>query len=221
MLSSVAAVSGGKMTAADVERYLAEAVFPVLTDALADMCLLQPADPFQWLAGHLPKLSPKVMSAPAAGPVDTLTASGAATMNQLQEVQPQLDGSLIATRASQQVVFDLEIKLNQIQSQAVLKDRQIQVLEQRCATSEKAADTAMLKLKVAADECERLEREVENIQQKSAAMKLVAQTALADEATAKWREADSALQQCRHAMQRDADRLQVFCGGASALDMPQ
>jgi septal ring factor EnvC (AmiA/AmiB activator) len=36
------------------------------------------------------------------------------------------------------------------------------------------------------------------------------QTSRADEATAKWREAEADVRQCRHAMQLDADRLQVM-----------
>ena len=78
-------------------------------------------------------------------------------------------------------------------------------------------------LKAARDRCEAMQQQLQVLASNGDMMyqKSVAQTALADEATAKWREADSALQQCRHAMQRDADRLQVFCGGASALDMPQ
>ena len=40
---------------------------------------------------------------------------------------------------------------------------------------------------------------------------LQAQTARADEATAKWREAESDIRQCKQAMQLDAARLQVWC----------
>ena len=36
------------------------------------------------------------------------------------------------------------------------------------------------------------------------------QTSRADEATVMWREAEADVRQCRHAMQLDADRLQVM-----------
>jgi hypothetical protein len=46
------------MTPSDVEHYLETHIFPVLNGALADLCLLQPSNPFKWLANHLLELAP-------------------------------------------------------------------------------------------------------------------------------------------------------------------
>jgi hypothetical protein len=94
----------------------------------------------------------------------------------------------------------------------IKKDANLQSLEKACATSVLAAETATSKLKAAADECRRLERELENvcIDTSRLKMQLQTQTARADEATAMWREAEADVRQCRHAMQLDADRLQVL-----------
>jgi hypothetical protein len=213
MLSAIAAASGGKMTASEVELYLTAQVFPVLTEALADICIVQPANPSEWLAAHLLKLSPHLSRpAPEATPADMATA-----VNQLRELQQQRDDSLNETRSAQKFALEAESKLNQVQSEAISKDRYIQILEQRCASSEKAAAATALQFKAAADQCKRLEKELEQAHPEVTAVKLQAQAARADEATAKWREAEAAVQQCRHAMQLDADRLQVLCGGAFSV----
>ena len=48
------------------------------------------------------------------------------------------------------------------------------------------------------------------LQMETLSKQLQDQTSRADEATAKWREAEAGTRQCRHAMQLDADRLQVM-----------
>ena len=48
------------------------------------------------------------------------------------------------------------------------------------------------------------------LQMETMRQQLQDQTSRADEATAKWREAEAGTRQCRHAMQLDADRLQVM-----------
>jgi hypothetical protein len=152
--------------------------------------------------------------------VDDALRQLAIALNQLREMQQQRDDSLIAARAAEQVSFELESKLKQIQSETTSKDKQIQSLEQRRVASERAAETAALKLRAAADECKRLEKETQDVQREAEHIKaqLQAQAARADAATAKWREAEAEVQQCRHAMQLDAGRLQVFCScGASAF----
>jgi hypothetical protein len=152
--------------------------------------------------------------------VDDALRQLAIAMNQLREMQQQRDDSLIAVRAAEQVSFEFESKLKQIQSETTSKDMQIQSLEQRRVASEKAAETAALKLRAAADECKRLEKEAKDAQNETEHIKtqLQSQAARADAATAKWREAEAEVQQCRHVMQLDAGRLQVLNScGASAL----
>ncbi len=72
MLSAVATASGRKITPSDVEPYLAAKVFPVLTEALADLCLLQPDDPLEWLAAQLLKLARQVSQPAHAGTLANL-----------------------------------------------------------------------------------------------------------------------------------------------------
>jgi CRP-like cAMP-binding protein len=47
------------MTPAEVQKYLETLVVPVLTEALADMCLQKPHDPFKWLASYLLEHNPR------------------------------------------------------------------------------------------------------------------------------------------------------------------
>lgn len=53
------AAPGRLMTPTDVEQYLETTVIPALKEALADMCLSQPANPLEWLATHLLELVPR------------------------------------------------------------------------------------------------------------------------------------------------------------------
>jgi hypothetical protein len=74
-------------------------------------------------------------------------------------------------------------------------------------------------LKAALDRCDAMQQQLLQLTSQADAISgmMQAQAARADEATAKWREAEAAVQQCRHAMQLDADRLQVLCGGAFSV----
>jgi hypothetical protein len=76
----------------------------------------------------------------------------------------------------------------------------------------KKTETAASKLKVTANECIRLQIELEGIQLENDHTKqlLRSQIARADDATMKWREAEADARQCRQSMQLDADRLQVL-----------
>ena len=47
------------MTPSEVQKYLETLVVPVLTEALADMCLQKPHDPFKWLASYLLEHNPR------------------------------------------------------------------------------------------------------------------------------------------------------------------
>ena len=53
------AATTSNMTPAEVQKYLETLVVPVLTEALADMCLQKPADPFKWLAMYLLEHNPR------------------------------------------------------------------------------------------------------------------------------------------------------------------
>jgi hypothetical protein len=160
---------------------------------------------------ELVQASTQSKSAQVGGVLEQLTA----TMNQLREMQQQRDNCLLDIRAAEQRVFELEGQLSQIQSEAAAKDSLIRNLTQRCISLEKATENATSKFKAAADECKRLEREKESYQPEAAVIELQTQTARADEATAKLREAEDELQRCRYTMQHDADRLQVMCDGVA------
>jgi hypothetical protein len=136
----------------------------------------------------------------------------AATTDELREMQQQHEDSLSAARTAEQTASQLQNRLDKIQQESINRDANHQSLEKACATSVLAAETATSKLKAAADECRRLERELEivSVDTSRLKMQLQTQTARADEATAMWREAEADVRQCRHAMQLDADRLQVL-----------
>lgn len=53
------AATTSSMTPAEVQKYLETLVVPVLTEALADMCLQKPHDPFKWLASYLLEHNPR------------------------------------------------------------------------------------------------------------------------------------------------------------------
>jgi CRP-like cAMP-binding protein/nucleoside diphosphate kinase len=53
------AATTSNMTPAEVQKYLETLVVPVLTEALADMCLQKPHDPFKWLASYLLEHNPR------------------------------------------------------------------------------------------------------------------------------------------------------------------
>ena len=69
---AAAAAPCRNMTRSDVEQYLGANVFPVLKEALAEMCLLQPANPFEWLVAHLLERAPPASTGfvPAVKSVD-------------------------------------------------------------------------------------------------------------------------------------------------------
>lgn len=53
------AATTSNMTPAEVQKYLETLVVPILTEALADMCLQKPHDPFKWLASYLLEHNPR------------------------------------------------------------------------------------------------------------------------------------------------------------------
>jgi hypothetical protein len=75
---TASAAPGRQMTPTDVEQYLETNIFPALKEALADMCLLQPANPLEWLAAHLLERVPRGSSKMEFTPSEvTLSPSGA------------------------------------------------------------------------------------------------------------------------------------------------
>ena len=140
--------------------------------------------------------------------VDVLKQLATVT-DELRETRQQREDSLSAAQAAEHTLSELKKTMDQELS---AREKSRHALEQTCAASHLAAETAASKLKVAADECRRLERESEIIQLDNDRLKKLmrAQTSRADEATVMWREAEADVRQCRHAMQLDADRLQVM-----------
>jgi hypothetical protein len=141
--------------------------------------------------------------------VDVLKQLATVT-DQLREAQQHREDSLNTAQAAEQSVSELRKSLD---DEVSARDAQQQALEKACAASALAAETATSKLKVAADECKRLEREIESVQLDNDRIKKMmrAQISRADEATAMWREAEADIRQCKQAMQLDAARLQVWC----------
>jgi hypothetical protein len=111
------AASGAAASHSDVKHYLKTIVFPVLHVALADMFLLQPANPFQWLgtrllesAGSQNAIDKRFLDSSHRSSVDLLTSMHTAqspaqlsdeAIAALSPSLPPLDSSATSTHAAE------------------------------------------------------------------------------------------------------------------------
>jgi predicted nucleic acid-binding Zn-ribbon protein len=119
---------------------------------------------------------------------------------------------------------DLDKRIQQEMRRADVAESELKAARDRCSSLEsqlQGSSNSVLSLQMQLSktdsdwrrELEAMQEQLQQLVSQADGMsgELQAKAALVDEATAKWRQAEAEVQQCRNAMQRDAERLQVMC----------
>ena len=149
---------------------------------------------------------------------EQLRRERAAASAEAEELHSRAAMSIVAQKCS-----DFEHRLQQERQQSESAESELNTVRDRCSILEsqlKISGDSVLALQSQLSKSESAWRcEFDAIQQllqehasqaETLNKQLQAQSALADEATVKWREAEADTRQCRQSMQLDADRLQVL-----------
>jgi flagellar biosynthesis chaperone FliJ len=141
----------------------------------------------------------------------------------------ELHSRAVATFADKSV--DLDKRMQQEARRADEAESELKAVRDHCSSLEsqlQSSSNSVLTLQMQLSktdgdwrrELDAMQQQLQELASQADTMsgELQAQAARADAATAKWREAEAEVQQCRHVMQLDAGRLQVLNScGASAL----